>query len=128
MAPIVQISRAHAFDAGQRDRLSEQSGALHSDTDHAKTNTIAGGCGLHDSGVWVRIEQDGVVGFRAAGGEEAACGYGASLQKFAAREIFSFFHVVPFSDRLCLDPCSQSKIFKSQAGLKSGAYKNIATV
>src|SRR5271154_2065216 len=101
MAPIVQISRANALNAGESDRVSEQAGALHADTDHSKADTVTGSCGLCNGGVRVRIEQDGVVGLRAARGDEAAGSYGAGLQEFAAREIFSFFHVIPFSERFC---------------------------
>ncbi len=42
MAAVVQIGGGNTFDSGERDRVGQQAGALHADSDHAEAQAIAG--------------------------------------------------------------------------------------
>ncbi len=61
VAAIIEVGCGDTFDAGQANGGGEQTGALHADSDHAKTYTVAGG---HGSGSTEgrRFERHGIGG------------------------------------------------------------------
>jgi hypothetical protein len=71
VAAVVQISSRYAFDSRNRNCAAEQSGTLHPDANHAKTNAVTRCHCLRHTREWMRVEQNSL-------GKQCASGNGGS--------------------------------------------------